>query len=231
MTYWYPGVVEAARILKERFKGVPIILGGNYASLCFEHALRNSSVDYVFRGDNIRELVRLISAITNAGLNYEEAPSNFSDFPVPAYEFYQTNLYAAIRISRGCPFRCSYCAVGILADNFEQKAPLKIIDEIKHFYSKFGIKDFAFYDDALLLNCDKHLKPILEVIINEGINCRFHTPNGLQARFLTQELAKLMYRAGFVEPILSFETVDTLRQIEMGGKGYYRRSYPCNNLL
>ena len=33
MTYWYPGVQETIRVIKEIFPQVPIILGGIYASL------------------------------------------------------------------------------------------------------------------------------------------------------------------------------------------------------
>ncbi|MFA5110228.1 MAG: hypothetical protein WC443_02365, partial [Desulfobaccales bacterium] len=34
MTYWYPGVAAAIRMAKEQFPGVPVILGGIYATLC-----------------------------------------------------------------------------------------------------------------------------------------------------------------------------------------------------
>ena len=33
MTYWYPGVFEAIKIVKEMLPGVPVVLGGKYASL------------------------------------------------------------------------------------------------------------------------------------------------------------------------------------------------------
>ena len=47
MTYWYRGVFEAIEQAKRAFPGVPVILGGIYASLCPEHAGRFSGADYV----------------------------------------------------------------------------------------------------------------------------------------------------------------------------------------
>ena len=41
MTYWYPGAVEAARVVGERWPGVPVVLGGIYATLCTDHARRH----------------------------------------------------------------------------------------------------------------------------------------------------------------------------------------------
>ena len=50
MTYWYPGVAAAIRLARERFPGVPVILGGIYATLCPEHAQQHSGADRVVAG-------------------------------------------------------------------------------------------------------------------------------------------------------------------------------------
>ena len=58
MTYWYPGVVQTIKILKEFFPKAPVILGGIYATLCHEHAARSSGADYVWRGDYIKNTLK-----------------------------------------------------------------------------------------------------------------------------------------------------------------------------
>ncbi len=50
MTYWYPGVFEAVKKVKLLFPGIPVILGGIYASLCAQHAKKFSGADYVIEG-------------------------------------------------------------------------------------------------------------------------------------------------------------------------------------
>jgi hypothetical protein len=80
------------------------------------------------------------------------------------------------------------------------------------------VRDFAFYDDALLLNAERHLVPILEGVLSSRESVRFHAPNGLHAGGITSDLAALLFRAGFATVRLSLETVDTARQRSTGGK-------------
>src|SRR4030042_4683229 len=60
MTFWYPGVFKLVEITREFFKKVPIILGGIYATLCYEHAKKHSGADIVFKSGNEWEAVTLI---------------------------------------------------------------------------------------------------------------------------------------------------------------------------
>jgi hypothetical protein len=64
MTYWYPGLFELIRIIKKSFREVPIILGGIYATLCHEHAVKYSGADYVVKGRGEMDGLKLISELT-----------------------------------------------------------------------------------------------------------------------------------------------------------------------
>lgn len=218
MTYWYPGACEVIKILKVKFPEVPIILGGGYATLCYQHAGENSGADYVFKGGDLERLIKLIEGITGANFPGEKLPLDFSSYPYPAYDLYPRNEYVAIRTSLGCPFRCTYCAVNLLNGKFEQRKPELVTGEIEYFHKNLGVKNFVFYDDSLLFDEQKHFRRILELILNLKLDCFFHTPNGLQARFLTYDGARLMSRVGFITPRLSLETVDEKRQMVSGGK-------------
>lgn len=68
MTYWYPGVFKIIEITKKFFQDVPIILGGIYATLCYEHAKRYSGADIMFKGEGELEALRLIAELTNMEL-------------------------------------------------------------------------------------------------------------------------------------------------------------------
>jgi radical SAM superfamily enzyme YgiQ (UPF0313 family) len=81
-----------------------------------------------------------------------------------------------------------------------------------------GVRDFAFYDDALLVDSESHIKLLLRTIIQEGLSVHFHTPNGLHAQFIDEETARLMKESGFKTIRLSLETVDEKRQKDTGGK-------------
>src|SRR5271169_3983653 len=50
MSYWYPGVQKAVEMIRELAGDVPVILGGIYATLYNEHAVKVSGADFIFRG-------------------------------------------------------------------------------------------------------------------------------------------------------------------------------------
>ncbi len=90
--------------------------------------------------------------------------------------------------------------------------------EILFWYRHFGVRDFAFYDDALLVDFEHHLGRILEKILEANVPIRFHTPNAVHVRLITKERAVLLRRAGFKTLRLGFETVNLSRHQRLDGK-------------
>jgi radical SAM superfamily enzyme YgiQ (UPF0313 family) len=210
MTYWYLGVYDMIRLVRKYFKDTPILLGGIYVTLCYEHAKEYQDADFIIKGNDIKKVLELIDNIFGIKRDYSNFYKSLDEYPKPFYELYPINKYICISTSIGCPYNCIYCAVRFLAQNkFYQRNPIKVVDEIEYFYKKLKIKDFVFYDDALLVNAKKHLCVVLEEILKRGINCNFHTPNGLSVEGITKDLAKLMYRTNFKTIRLSFESSST----------------------
>jgi hypothetical protein len=86
------------------------------------------------------------------------------------------------------------------------------------FLAKCGAEQVAFYDDALLYRAGQILKPFLIETLRRDLSVNFHTPNALNARFITPELADLMVRAGFKSFYLGFESTAFSWQKKTGGK-------------
>jgi len=216
MTYWYPGTHLAIDILKRRFPGVPVILGGIYPTLCPSFADKNSGADIVISRFKINDFLKIITDIT--GVSPDFIPGGFPQYPYPTFYLYNKISYGVILTSMGCPFNCSYCASKKLSSRFIQRNPDDVADEIINMAEKFNTDKFAFYDDALLVNSESHLIPILKKFLESGKNLKFFTPNGLHARFITPEVASLMYKAGFEHIRLSLETSDEEMLRKTGGK-------------
>ncbi|MFN7170460.1 MAG: B12-binding domain-containing radical SAM protein, partial [Candidatus Omnitrophota bacterium] len=214
MTYWYRGVFEIIEILKTRYPDIPIILGGIYATLYYKHALKHSGADFVFKGGDFKELLYLMGKILRRDFSCQKIDS----YLFPFYELYPCNGYIALRTSSGCPFKCSYCGWYLLEATVHQRDPKEVCSEILYFHRRLKVKNFAFYDDALLYNPDKHIKIILKEILNYNVSLNFYTPNGLNACFLDEELAFLFKKANFIQPRLGLETASSRRQKITGGK-------------
>lgn len=200
-TYWYPGALAAYRLLRKHFPKTPILLGGIYARLCPDHARRSfSDAEVVAEHREEAILSRIRNLIEPGG---EPSPRDY-----PVFDLQRRLPYAVILTGRGCPFRCAYCASGILFPEFERRPPEEVFREILFWHERYGVRDFAFYDDALLVDFEGHLGVILERVLSRGLAVRFHAPNALHARFLSAEVARLLRRAGFVTVRLGLETLD-----------------------
>lgn len=218
MTYWYPGVFKAIEITKEIFPMVPIILGGVYATLCFEHASKFSGADYVIKGNNLRDLIKILERLHGDKSDYLKYEKGLNYLPYPAWDLYSDLDYICILSSRGCPYRCSYCASFIINPKLEFRNPEEVVKEIEYWNKRKGVVDFIFYDDALLINSEDNFMIILEELIKKKLTIRLHTPNGIHARMINKEIAYKMYQAGVETIRLGFETVDPRVQSETGGK-------------
>ncbi len=212
MTYWYPGVQETIRRLRAVFPGVPVWLGGIYATLCPDHAEGRSGADRVFSGPAEELLYREIEALTGFSLGGQAHGDDLDAAPLPAFDLERHIPAVALRTSSGCPFACAYCAARLLQPKRRLRSPQSVTAELRHWHRGFGITDFVLYDDAFLAAPEGHGPAVLEAIAATGLPVRLHTPNALHARGITRETAKLLRRANFVTVRLGVETADFPRR-------------------
>lgn len=218
MTYWHGGVSETIAYLREAFPDAPILLGGIYASLCLEHARANSGADLVFEGAGESVILELVSRFTGAVFSPGFDPDDLDSLPYPAFDLQRHIGYIPLLTSRGCPFRCSYCASHVLEKRRLLRSPDSVATEIRYWHANFGVCDFALYDDAFLVDFERHAGPLLERVIAMGLPLRFHTPNALHIREINDVSARLMYAAGFKTLRLGLETVDFDRREKLDCK-------------
>ncbi|UCG29357.1 MAG: radical SAM protein [candidate division WOR-3 bacterium] len=209
MTYWYPGVFEAIRILRLRYPGVKIVLGGIYATLCEKHARKKSGADIIVTGAIEEHIPELVAAM---GLPERTTIGEYSY--APDYSLYDRMHYGVILTSRGCPFDCTYCATRILCGKFSAAPVDKVLTQIAVIKEKN--RNVSFFDDALLYN--KSFPNLLRALIEEKYDLTLHASNGLHCRYITQDIARLMFEANFQTIYLSLETTNPLVQNQTGGK-------------
>jgi len=203
MTYWYPGVREVIEDLRQFRPEARIVLGGNYAILCSEHA-RSLGADLIVSTLDPGPLWSFMQATPDP------------DQPA-LWETYGELETGALKLTDGCPFQCSYCSVPKVYGRFKPRPQERAMAELELLVS-LRARNVAFYDDALLFDAEHVLGPFLDEIIRRGIRLNLHTPNALNARFVTAELATLMVRAGFKTFYLGFESASRQWQEGTGGK-------------
>jgi radical SAM superfamily enzyme YgiQ (UPF0313 family) len=218
MTYWYPGVFDVIKIAKEIFPKTPVVLGGIYASLCEDHARTFSGADYVIAGEGEIAVLNLLAKILDVAPRRIPDMADLDSYPYASFDLIENLKYVCIQTAKGCPFRCTYCASYLLTSGMRMRAPAKVADEIEFWNKNFGVENFAFYDDALLVGPGNRVKDMLNEIIKRDLSCKFYCPNGLHARAIDDEIAMLMKDAGFASIRLGFETADEHLQKTTGAK-------------
>lgn len=216
MTYWYPGVWDAIELAQRKFPGVPVVLGGNYVTLAYNHALM-SKADFCLTGPADKSLPALLKELFNEDINKLPGES-LDSHPYPAFDLVRCCDQVPIMTSRGCPYRCSYCASHLINPSFTRRDPIRVVDEIEHWYHSLGVRHFSFYDDALLIDAPSMIIPLLQEVIRRDIKAQFHCPNGLHLREITPVITDLLFRAGFKTLRFGFETSNLTRQVRTGGK-------------
>jgi tRNA A37 methylthiotransferase MiaB len=203
MTYWYLGVQEVIEDIRRFQPKARIVLGGNYVTLCPSHA-QNLGADFLVKDNNLQPLWEYLNITP--------------DLNQPAlWEAYEKLNTGILKLSDGCPFSCTYCSVPKVYGKFKPRPLEHSLNELE-LLVKLGVKNIAFYDDALLFEPGKVLMPFLNEVLKRNIRVDFHTPNALNARFITKQLAKLMVQAGFKTFYLGFESASKEWQKKTGSK-------------
>lgn len=192
MSYWWESTRDLVTRLRRLMGKKPkIIIGGIYPSIAPDHAARYTGADIVVAGE------------------VHEANDLWTDLTV----YRNKPTYAIITPSRGCPYNCHYCAAKTI-NNGIQQVRFRPVDDIfaemvaKH--ERFGIRDFAFYADFLLIRHQDNLMPLLRKIVDAKKPWRLYAPEGLDTRFLagSQELCDLLKASHFQKIYLPVENVD-----------------------
>ncbi|KAA3612193.1 MAG: radical SAM protein [Calditrichaeota bacterium] len=217
MTYWYPGVKKVVELCRRIFPGVPVVLGGIYATLMPDHARETIAPDYLLTGPAEEGLLPLLGHLLKRPKLENNLPTSFDSYPFPAWDLLHGLDYLVMMATRGCPLSCSFCATNNLS-GYSLRQPEKVVQEMQQQTKKYGVSQIAFYDDALFMQAENHIKPLLRDIISRKTDISLHAPNGLHARFIDEELAELMFRARFRTIRLSLESVAKERQRDIHNK-------------
>ena len=199
MTYWYPGVVEVVGLIRKNHPKIPIIVGGIYASLLPEHCARITGADYVIQGNAWPELSGILAHL-NVPVPDDQPGSDVLLLPGVWRDA------GVIRLNDGCPLRCRYCASHLICAQFSAGSAESTFGILSSMAEVCGIRNFAFYDDALLYEKERGFKPLLELIVESHMRINLYVPNALHVRYLDRETARLMKMAGFREVRLGFES-------------------------
>jgi len=113
--------------------------------------------------------------------------------------FFSANLVA----SRGCPYRCNWCARPIYGESFHVRTAGSVADEMKYLRDTAGADHLWFADDVFGLN--RHwVSELADAVEQRGIAVPFKIQS--RVNLITDETAAALRRAGCTEVWMGVES-------------------------
>jgi anaerobic magnesium-protoporphyrin IX monomethyl ester cyclase len=106
--------------------------------------------------------------------------------------------------SRGCPFKCNFCAEPTFHGNGMRYASTqKVYEHVKKLVDEYGLTILTIYDDQILMN-KKRAKELFTLL--SKLNIRIEMPNGVTLSYIDEEMAKILKSAGVDTLFLAIES-------------------------
>jgi radical SAM superfamily enzyme YgiQ (UPF0313 family) len=114
-----------------------------------------------------RPLIKDLDILPNPAFHLVSFEDYNFKFPVPGKgELPAVNIMS----SRGCPFKCNFCATPInWGRNVRMRSPEEVVDEIEGLIERYGVKIIFFFDDTFNVNT-KRVEKICDLIIERNLD-------------------------------------------------------------
>jgi radical SAM superfamily enzyme YgiQ (UPF0313 family) len=172
-----------------------------------EEALRY--FDAVCVGEGELAWPEILSDIEQGCLGGVYAPHgrefDLADAPIPRYDLLDPDKYnrLTVQTSRGCPWKCDFCASSILlTSRYKLKPVQKVIDEIRAIKQVWPTPFIEFADDNTFVN-KRHSRELVRALIPEQL--RWFTETDVSVAD-DETLLDLMRDAGCQQVLIGFES-------------------------
>jgi radical SAM superfamily enzyme YgiQ (UPF0313 family) len=212
-----------------------VVHGGVHPSSCPEEAAARA--DYVVLSEGERTLVALVDALRSGsdpaalpgvarledGALRRSPPGGFignlDELPLPAWDLvpierYDTPLHVVggrrlpIIASRGCPYNCAFCVSPLLWQReVRWRSGANVAREMAEAGARYGIDQFHFWDDNLLLN-RKIVEEICGAILERGLAVRWVALTRADHLVQHADLLPLLRRAGCIGIEIGIESAN-----------------------
>jgi anaerobic magnesium-protoporphyrin IX monomethyl ester cyclase len=113
----------------------------------------------------------------------------------------------SVIVSRGCPFRCSYCQPTLakaLGKKFRIRSPRIVVGELKHLKNRYNLDAVYFQDDTLAVS-KKWILEFCELMVREEVGIVWAC--NTRADVIDIEMIRRMKEAGLVKLKVGIESI------------------------
>ena len=228
----YPLGLGLMRATRKAFPSIPTIAGGVHATVAPMDVIKEDCFDMVCIGEgeyvilDIAERIdkkRDFRGIQNVWLKLDDKTiekntvrpyeQNLDSFPFPDWSIYGATAfykYGDFEMSRGCPYKCSFCINVQLQEiyagphNFHREKSIdRVIAEIKYAVENYNIEFLKFWDETFLLMSEERM-----IEFGDKYSSKIGLPYVIEttAQSITEFSAKILKKTNCKSASLGMET-------------------------
>ena len=233
-------------LVKDISKSILVIGGGPHPSALPKETLQETMLDAVLIGEadySFKDICDNYPLSDILGISYRDDDQIFStkqrplitnldELPMPAWHLYNISDYHKIsrllckrlpmttaEFSRGCIYRCDFCASKItMSLGYRKKSPNRCAEEVKHLHD-LGYKEFMLADD-IFTSDQKWAKQVCEAIYRKNVDIVWTCTNGIRVESADDELFRFLKRSKCYRVSFGFESGndEVLKAFGKGGR-------------
>ncbi len=206
----YNFAIKYASIAKKH--ALPVLIGGTHVSVLPTTLTKNMDIAVIGEGEaTIKELFAVFLknkkfpkmdlrhikglAFWDHGkiIQTEKRPpiEPMDAIPMPARDLMKIEKCTHVFSSRGCPYRCVFCASSRFWNKTRFFSAKYVVAEVKYLYQNFGVKEIDFWDDLFIVSRAR-IKEMISLLRREKLLGKIVFGCAVRSNLIDENLAKLL---------------------------------------
>lgn len=206
----YNKAIKYASIAKKY--NLPVIMGGVHISALPSTLTKDMDVGVIGEGE--QTIIELFNLFENKGCFDSGELENISgavfrkggkltvtgkrnpiepldNVSMPARDLFTINKSTYMFTSRGCPYRCTFCASSRFWDRLRFFSAEYVVNEIEYLVKKYNVKEIKFFDDLFIAD-RLRVRQILDLLEKRNILDKVTFSCSARSNLVDDELAWLL---------------------------------------
>ncbi|MFB3921480.1 MAG: radical SAM protein [Terriglobia bacterium] len=210
-----------------RRRGTSVVMGGLHVSSLPEEAAAHADAVAVGEGELLWPEILNDFQSSRLRPRYDQPRAlnlDFSESPLPRYDLLEPEKYNRfpVQTSRGCPFKCEFCASSImLTPRYTHKPVERVMAEIREIKRRWPRPFIEFADDNTFAD-HRYGRELVEAVAKENVKWFAETDISIAQ---DDELLRLIAQSGCRQILVGLETPteEGLNGLELRSNWKYRK--------
>lgn len=207
--------------------GIPVLVGGVHISFLPQTLTKEMAIGCIGEGEEtIVDLMRLFleegcfkpdDLASVPGIVFHNVDGNLittkhrpprmdlDSLAVPARDLFKSASHTYLFTSRGCPYRCSFCASSRFWDKVRFFSAERVVEEVELLISKEGASFISFFDDLFVADKKRFFR-IVDLLEERKIVGKVKFSCSLRANTVTEDVVAGLKRMGVVSVGMGLES-------------------------